>query len=84
MANLLIDSSFARRSPASNASYYASLFKAQKPNVMACSNKVPSRALKNDLHLDLERNRLRAAALFVRLCISFVVAGDFMLSIALI
>ncbi|KAI5338897.1 hypothetical protein L3X38_018169 [Prunus dulcis] len=41
-ANLLIVSSFARRSPASNASYSASLFEAEKPSVMACSNKGPS------------------------------------------
>ncbi|CAL8996301.1 unnamed protein product, partial [Prunus brigantina] len=42
MASFLIASSFAKRRPASNASYSASLFEAGKPSVMACSNKVPS------------------------------------------
>ncbi|KAI5317871.1 hypothetical protein L3X38_037578 [Prunus dulcis] len=42
MANLLIDSSFAKRSPTSNASYFGSLFKVGKPSVMACSNKISS------------------------------------------
>ncbi|CAL9000063.1 unnamed protein product, partial [Prunus brigantina] len=42
MASFLIASSFARRRPASNASYSASLFEAGKPSVIACSNKVPS------------------------------------------
>ncbi|KAI5349225.1 hypothetical protein L3X38_002112 [Prunus dulcis] len=44
------------------------------------------RALKNGLHLsvDFERNRLRAAALLVRLCISFTVEGDFISRMALI
>ncbi|CAL9017385.1 unnamed protein product [Prunus brigantina] len=42
MASFLIASSFAKRRPASNASYSASLFEAGKPSVIACSNKVPS------------------------------------------
>ncbi|KAI5323388.1 hypothetical protein L3X38_032460 [Prunus dulcis] len=40
MASFLIASSFAKRRPASNASYSASLFKVGKPSVIACSNKV--------------------------------------------
>ncbi|CAL2278332.1 unnamed protein product [Prunus armeniaca] len=42
MASFLIASSFAKRRPASNASYSASMFEAGKPSVIACSNKVPS------------------------------------------
>lgn len=45
MSNLLIDNSFAKRSPVSNASYSASLFQARKPSVMACSNRVSSRVI---------------------------------------
>ncbi|KAI5344504.1 hypothetical protein L3X38_012381 [Prunus dulcis] len=43
-------------------------------------------ALKNGLHLsvDHERNRLRAVALPVKLCISFTVEGDFISRMALI
>ncbi|CAL9007961.1 unnamed protein product, partial [Prunus brigantina] len=41
-ASFLIASSFAKRRPASNALYSASLFEAGKPSVIACSNKVPS------------------------------------------
>ncbi|CAL2259803.1 unnamed protein product [Prunus armeniaca] len=42
MARFLIDSSFAKCKPASNASYSTSLFEAGKPSVIACSSKVPS------------------------------------------
>ncbi|CAL2266495.1 unnamed protein product [Prunus armeniaca] len=42
MANFLIDSSFAKRKPSSNASYSASLFETGKPSVVACSSRVPS------------------------------------------
>ncbi|KAI5335187.1 hypothetical protein L3X38_025320 [Prunus dulcis] len=42
MASFLIDSSFAKRKPASNASDSTSLLEAGKPSVIACSNKVPS------------------------------------------
>ncbi|KAI5330161.1 hypothetical protein L3X38_029559 [Prunus dulcis] len=42
MTSFLIDSSFAKRKPASNASYSASLFEAEKPSVIACSNRIPS------------------------------------------
>lgn len=44
------------------------------------------KALKNDMHLsiDLERNRLRAVVLPVSLCIFVVVAGSFILRMALI
>lgn len=41
MANLLIDNSFTKRSPTSNASYSTSLFEALKPSTMAYSNIVP-------------------------------------------
>ncbi|KAI5351610.1 hypothetical protein L3X38_004501 [Prunus dulcis] len=42
MASFLIVSSFAKRRPASNASYSALLFEVGEPSVIACSNRVPS------------------------------------------
>ncbi|KAI5351390.1 hypothetical protein L3X38_004281 [Prunus dulcis] len=45
MASFLIDSSFTKRKPASNASYSTSLFEAKKPSLIAFSNRVPSRMM---------------------------------------
>ncbi|KAI5328166.1 hypothetical protein L3X38_027562 [Prunus dulcis] len=49
MASFFNESSFAKRRPASNASYSASLFEAGKPSVIACSNRVPSRVVMTTL-----------------------------------
>lgn len=45
MTNFLIDSSFPKQSPMSNAMYFASFFKAGKPSMMICFNKLPSRVI---------------------------------------